>query len=34
MRLTRETVGKAEAIVFGIVFALVLIAYALHRLHP
>ncbi len=34
MRLTHDTLGKARAVVFGIVFALVLIAYALHRLHP
>jgi hypothetical protein len=33
MRLTNETLGKARAVVFGIVFGLVLIAYALHRLH-
>ena len=32
MRLTQETLGKARAVLFGIVFALVLIAYALHRL--
>lgn len=34
MRLTQETLGKVRAVVLGIVFALVLIAYALHRLHP
>ena len=34
MRLTQETIGKARAVLFGVVFALVLIAYALHRLHP
>ena len=34
MRLTHDTLGKARAVVFGIVFAIVLIAYALHRLHP
>jgi hypothetical protein len=33
MRLNQETLGKARAVVLGIVFALVLIAYALHRLH-
>lgn len=33
MRLTQETLGKVRAVVLGIVFALVLIAYALHRLH-
>ena len=32
MRLTQETLGKTRAVVFGIVFALVLIAYVLHRL--
>jgi len=32
MRLTQETLGRARAIVFGIVFAIVLIAYVLHRL--
>lgn len=32
MRLTQETLGKVRAVVFGIVFAIVLIAYALHRL--
>jgi hypothetical protein len=32
MRLAQETLGKARAVVFGIVFALVLIAYVLHRL--
>jgi len=32
MRLTQETLGKARAILLGIVFAIVLIAYALHRL--
>jgi len=32
MRLTRETLAKARAVVFGVVLALVLIAYALHRL--
>jgi hypothetical protein len=33
MRLTQETLGKMRAVLFGIVFAIVLIAYALHRLH-
>jgi hypothetical protein len=33
MRLTQETLGKARAVVFGVVFAIVLIAFALHRLH-
>jgi hypothetical protein len=33
MRLNQDTLGKARAVVFGIVLALVLIAYALHRLH-
>jgi cbb3-type cytochrome oxidase subunit 3 len=33
VRLTHETLGKMRAVVFGIVFALVLIAYVLHRLH-
>ncbi len=32
MRLTDETLGRARAVVFGIVFAIVLIAYVLHRL--
>jgi len=32
MRLTNETLGKARAVVFGIAFALILIAYLLHRL--
>jgi len=32
MRLTQETLGRARAVVFGIVFAIVLIAYVLHRL--
>jgi len=32
MRFTRETLGKARAVVFGVVFAIVLIAFALHRL--
>ena len=32
MRITQETRGKVRAIVYGVVFALVLIAYALHRL--
>jgi len=33
MRLNQETLGRVRAVLFGIVFALVLIAYALHRLH-
>jgi len=33
MRFTAETLGKARAIVFGIVLAIILIAYSLHRLH-
>ena len=33
MRLTQETLGKVRAVAFGVVFALVLIAYAVHRLH-
>jgi hypothetical protein len=32
MRLTQETLRKAPAVVSGIVFAFILIAYALHRL--
>jgi hypothetical protein len=32
MKLSQETLGKARAVVFGIVLALLLIAYALHRL--
>ena len=32
MRLTQETLGKARAVILGVVLALVLIAYALHRL--
>jgi len=32
MRLTHETLDRARAVVFGIVFAIVLIAYVLHRL--
>jgi hypothetical protein len=33
MRLTQETLAKVRAVVFGVVFAIVLIAFALHRLH-
>ena len=32
MRLNQETLGKARAIVFGVVFAVLLIAFLLHRL--
>ena len=32
MRLTQETLDRARAILFGIIFAILLIAYALHRL--
>jgi len=32
VRLAHETLGKVRAVIFGIVLALVLIAYALHRL--
>jgi hypothetical protein len=32
VRLTQEMLGRVRAVVFGIVLALVLIAYALHRL--
>jgi len=32
MRLTQETLGRVRAVIFGIVLALVLISYALHRL--
>ena len=33
MRLNQETLGRIRAIVFGVVFVLILIAYVLHRLH-
>ena len=32
MRPTQETLGKLRALVLGVVFAIVLIAYVLHRL--
>jgi hypothetical protein len=31
MRITHETLGKVRAVVFGVVLALILIAYVLHR---
>jgi hypothetical protein len=34
MRLTQETLGKVRAVVFGVVFIFILIAFALHRLRP
>jgi hypothetical protein len=32
MRFTQKTLGKVRAVVFGVVFAILLIAFALHRL--
>jgi hypothetical protein len=34
MRITQERLGRTRAIVFGIVFAIILIAFVVHRLRP